>query len=109
MELFGKIVFGILIAAALYFLINYVRIKTSGVETDAVVTDTDVRIDYDSEGSSIEYICFVSYRTEEEEQIEARIINGKKWVKKGDHVRIKYLPSKPRSPLLVTKKKDIRY
>lgn len=85
------------------------KIKSSGIETDAVVTRVKENESTDEDGivTNVTYTYYVTYRTSDGQTVEAQLASGKSFdirvgskvwdqdLHEGSSVRIKYLPEKP--------------
>ena len=77
-------------------------IKKNGIEANAVVSRIKEQESTDSDGfTDTTYIYFVKFRTQDGQDIEARLSNPSGTIKIGDELRIKYLPNKPKMVIAV--------
>lgn len=84
-------------------------IKQNGVEADGVVTRVKESESTDEDGivTGVYYTYYVTYRTMDGKEVEAKLASGKSFdnrigkswdsdLHEGSNVRIKYLPEKPK-------------
>ena len=105
----GAVVIAAVIAAAVFITaMRNKAIRENGVEADAVVSrvkETD-NVDADGSYSGTTTTYYVTYRTPDGRQAEAKLASGKAFdnrigkawdadLREGSRVRIKYLPEKP--------------
>ena len=104
---------GVIVAAMIAGIVFTARrngaIKRNGIETDAVVsrvkkTETT---DADTLNTTVHYTCYVTYRTQDGQTVEAKLASGKSFdsrigkagwdgdLHEGVSLRVKYLPEKP--------------
>lgn len=91
----------IAIVAFVGFVVNVLRhkkIHKRGVETDAVVSC--VR-EIECKGQEAQYECFVQYRNDAGEIVEAKLGNPPHALTEGTTLRVKYLPENPNYALIV--------
>ena len=84
---------------------NYKRSKAineKGVETDAVVSRIKEIVGEDTDGNrTVDYEYFVKYQNEAGETVEAKLGNPPRFLMEGTHLRVKYMPEKPKYVLKV--------
>ena len=87
------------------FVFNYKRSKAineKGIEADAVVSRIKEVESEDTDGNrSVDYEYFVRYQNEAGETVEAKLGNPPRFLMEGTHLRVKYLPEKPKYVLKV--------
>ena len=89
----------VLAAFAIFTVKRNGEIKKNGVETDAVVSRIKESETTDDNGNvETNYTYYVTYRTEDGQEIEAKLGKLDRFDRfhKGDRVRIKYIPEKPK-------------
>ena len=100
------VIIGIVVAAVIAGIVFTVKrnneIQKNGVEADAVVSrikETETR----NEDGSVDfsYTYYVKYQTEDGQTVEAKLGDGKRGLREGDSIRIKYLPAKPKYVITV--------
>lgn len=101
----GGILAVILIVGAIYTIKRNQKIKSQGVEADAVVSRIKEIESRDSDGAiTTSYEYYVRYRNETGETMEAKLGNPPRRIREGDALRVKYLPEKPKFALAVKDK-----
>lgn len=89
--------------AVIGFLVFIIRrnkeIQANGIETDAVVSRVDENSSLDD--GSVSYTYYVKYQLQDGQTVEAQLNQSTQYIGEGTHVRIKYLPDKPKYVLLV--------
>ena len=94
--MFGVVVVGI-VGGIIFTIMRTNAIKKNGIEANAVVSRIKEQESTDSDGfTDTTYIYFVKFRTQDGQDIEARLSNPSGTIKIGDELRIKYLPNKPK-------------
>ena len=97
----------IVIAVIAGFAFNYKRSKAineKGVEVDAVVSRIKENEGEDTDGNrTVDYVYYVKYANEAGETVEAKLGNPPRFLMEGTHLRVKYLPEKPKYVLAVKK------
>lgn len=95
----------VVVAVVAGFVFNYRRSKAineRGVETDAVVSRIKEIEGEDADGKrEVRYEYYVKYQNEAGETVEAKLGNPPRFLMEGFHVRVKYLPEKPKYVLVV--------
>lgn len=105
----GAIIVLIIIASIIFTAKRNNKINQNGVEADAVVTRVkeSESTDEDGIGTGVYYTYYVTYRTMDGKEVEAKLASGKSFdnrigkswdsdLHEGSNVRIKYLPEKPK-------------
>jgi len=96
-----------IIVIAVISVVSTNKIKKNGLEADAVVSKIEKEIreviheDTGMVDTDTNETYYVKYRTENGEEVEAKLINPKMNLKEGDTLRIKYLPEKPNRALRI--------
>ena len=99
--MFGVVVVGI-VGGIIFTMMRTNAIKKNGIEANAVVSRIKEQESTDSDGfTDTTYIYFVKFRTQDGQDIEARLSNPSGTIKIGDELRIKYLPNKPKLVIAV--------
>ena len=99
--IFGVVVVGI-VGGIIFTIMRTNAIKKNGIEANAVVSRIKEQESTDSDGfTDTTYIYFVKFRTQDGQDIEARLSNPSGTIKIGDELRIKYLPNKPKMVIAV--------
>ena len=99
--MFGVVVVGI-VGGIIFTIMRTNAIKKNGIEANAVVSRIKEQESTDSDGfTDTTYIYFVKFRTQDGQDIEARLSNPSGTIKIGDELRIKYLPNKPKLVIAV--------
>ena len=99
--MFGVVVVGI-VGGIIFTIMRTNAIKKNGIEANAVVSRIKEQESTDSDGfTDTTYIYFVKFRTQDGQDIEARLSNPSGTIKIGDELRIKYLPNKPKMVIAV--------
>ena len=99
--MFGVVVVGI-VGGIIFTMMRTNAIKKNGIEANAVVSRIKEQESTDSDGfTDTTYIYFVKFRTQDGQDIEARLSNPSGTIKIGDELRIKYLPNKPKMVIAV--------
>ena len=95
----------VVVAVVAGFVFNYRRSKAineRGVETDAVVSRIKEIEGEDADGKrEVKYEYYVKYQNDAGQTVEARLGNPPRFLMEGSHVRVKYLPEKPKYALVV--------
>ena len=98
------IIVGIVAVVVVICVISFIstnKIKKNGIEAEAEISKINVTTTqtiHDEDGTSdidTTETYFVKYKTQDGEEIEARLLNPKMGLKEGDIIKIKYLPEKP--------------
>lgn len=99
--IFGVVVVGI-VGGIIFTIMRTNAIKKNGIEAKAVVSRIKEQESTDSDGfTDTTYIYFVKFRTQDGQDVEARLSNPSGTIKIGDELRIKYLPNKPKVVIAV--------
>ena len=99
--MFGVVVVGI-VGGIIFTIMRTNAIKKNGIEANAVVSRIKEQESTDSDGfTDTTYIYFVKFRTQDGQDIEARLSNPSGTIKIGDELRTKYLPNKPKMVIAV--------
>ena len=105
----GAIIVLIIIASIIFAAKRNNKINQNGVEADAIVTRVKESESTDEDGivTGVYYTYYVTYRTMDGKEVEAKLASGKSFdnrigkswdsdLHEGSNVRIKYLPEKPK-------------
>ena len=99
--MFGVVVVGI-VGGIIFTIMRTNAIKKNSIEANAVVSRIKEQESTDSDGfTDTTYIYFVKFRTQDGQDVEARLSNPSGTIKIGDELRIKYLPNKPKMVIAV--------
>ena len=97
----------IVVIIAISFIYSYKRsqkISQNGIEVDAVVSRMEEKETEDADGNrDVTYDYFVRYQNQAGETMEAKLGNPPRFIREGDHLRVKYLPEKPKYALMIKK------
>ncbi len=97
----GVVVVGI-VGGIIFTIMRTNAIKKNGIEANAVVSRIKEQESTDSDGfTDTTYIYFVKFRTQDGQDVEARLSNPSGKIKVGDELRIKYLPNKPKVVIVI--------
>jgi hypothetical protein len=97
---FSLIVITIIACGFLYAFYYQWKVRTRGIEADAVVTWLEEKEHSDSDGVSYYYDVHVSYMTKDGRDIDGILSNPGSY-EEGEHIRIKYLPGNEEYPVCV--------
>ena len=91
-------VISVIIAAATAFTaIRLHIVRKNGVETYGIVSRVREAESTNTDGCiNTAYIYYVMFRTQAGETVEAKLGSAPFFTRKGDSIRIKYLPEKPK-------------
>ena len=99
--LFGAVA-ALIVGVIVFNIIRNSKIRKNGVEADAVVSRIEEQESTDADGSlDVTYTYYVSYRTQDGQDIEAKLNHAPGRTRVGEQVRIKYLPEKPKFAILI--------
>lgn len=93
----------VLVAVGVFFVVKrYTAIKKNGVEVDAVVSRIkEVETRNDDGSFDTTYTYYVKFKTQDGQEVEARLGSAPRFTRQGDVLRVKYLPEKPKYAILV--------
>ena len=84
-------------AGAVFTIKRNNAIQKDGIEADAVVSRMDENESGDGDGHrDVTYVYYVTYRTQDGREVEAKLGNEPAHIAVGSKLRIKYLPDKPK-------------
>ena len=87
----------VLAVGAVYTFKRNNAIQKDGVEADAVVSRVDEHENVNDDGHrDVTYTYYVTYQTQDGQEIEAKLGNEPPNLFRGAWLRIKYLPDKPK-------------
>lgn len=82
------------------------KINENGVEADAVVSRIKEIESQDNDGTrEVNYEYYVKFQGQDGQILEAKLGNAPRFITEGMHLRIKYLPEKPKFALAVKEEK----
>ena len=101
MDILTYVIIGVVVIAVVigivFMIMRTNAIKKNGIEADAVVSRIKEQENTDSEGNiDTTYIYYVTFTTQDGQNVEAKLGNLSRKIKVGDPLTIKYLPNKPK-------------
>ena len=94
--IFGVVVVGI-VGGIIFTIMRTNAIKKNGIEANAVVSRIKEQESTDSDGfTDTTYIYYVTFTTQDGQNVEAKLGNPSRKIQVGDPLTIKYLPNKPK-------------
>ena len=97
----------VIIALAVFVSVSKKKIAKEGRLTEAVIVGIEDNATQNGDGYTTKYgvitTYHVKYNNQQGEEIEADLDKGEAWMKVGDRIQIKYLPSRPNVVIYVGK------
>ncbi|MBR0282690.1 MAG: hypothetical protein IJQ81_14090 [Oscillibacter sp.] len=101
--IFGAVIVVAIVAGVIYSIALARKIQKNGIEADAVLTRVETHTTTDSDGDmTTTTTYYVTYINQEGQSVEAALMTEPpRSVRQGASLRVKYLPEKPKSVVLV--------
>ena len=99
--IFGGLAAFVVLIAVLRIISSH-KLRKYGIEADAVISGSTMNVSTDNDGrSATDYTYYVTYTTQDGQTVQAVLDREPPVTRTGTHVRIKYLPQKPRNAVLI--------